>query len=67
VAAAMFLVETFFAGYLLKNLYGAGPVYFVADDAAHAPVLKLTWAAVCLLAVYLLGLVRGWLYAPVAR
>lgn len=67
VAGAMFLVETFFAGYLLMHLYGTGPVYFVADDAAHAPVLTLTWVAVCLLAVYLLALVRGWLYAPATR
>ncbi len=67
VAAAMFLVETFFAGYLLIHLYSTGPVYFVADDAGHAPVLRLTWAAVFLLVVYLLGLVRGWLYAPAAR
>ncbi len=67
VAAAMFLVETFFAGYLVIYLYGTDPIYFVADDGAHAPVLRLTWAVVFLLSAYLLGLVKGWLYAPAAR
>ncbi len=67
VASVMFLVETFFASYLLIHLYGTDPIYFVADDGTHAPVLRLTWAVVLLLAAYLLGLVKGWLYAPAAR
>ena len=61
VLVFMFIAESYFALYMLNNVQGDGPVYFV-PSSGHDSVLMMTWVLVSLLALYLFRFVRGWLY-----
>lgn len=62
--AALFVIETGFAWYMLQNVHsGHGVVYYVPDGNSHRMVLELTTATVLAMAAYLIFFIRKWLYA----
>lgn len=63
----MFLIELGFAGYMLFNVQSDQAVFFVPDQDSHRQVLMLTWAVVGILTLYLIALIREWLYVSFKR
>ncbi len=61
VLVAMFLLETYFAWYMLHNVIADEPVYYVPQDSQHSFVFDLTWAAVVVLLVYKIVFLQRWL------
>lgn len=63
VMAVLFAVETGFAWYMLRHVSTAqGTAYYVPAAPGHQPVLVITAVAVGMTWIYLLYLVRAWLY-----
>ena len=58
VTMAMLGLESFFAWYMLNNVRGDGPIYYVPATAAHQTVLVITGVAVTVLASYYLVFIR---------
>lgn len=63
VTAMFFVAEMFFAWYMVRHFVtrGAGAIYFVPDDPAHAGVLRATAGTVAVLAAYLAFFMQRWL------
>jgi hypothetical protein len=62
VVCLMFLVEAFFAWYMLTHVYASiGPVYFVPALEEFKFILRLTWLVVSALAVYTVYFFNKWL------
>ncbi len=67
--AMAFVPEIYFAWYMQRyfSTQGAGAVYFVPDDPAHALVLNVTAAAVVCCSVYIIIFLVRWLHAASDR
>ncbi|MGF1498624.1 MAG: hypothetical protein ACFB8W_17630 [Elainellaceae cyanobacterium] len=61
VTGGMFLVEIYFAGYMLQNVHlGDDPVYFVPGESQYAGILIVTWIVVVCLGVQQVLVGRQW-------
>ncbi|MEB3358600.1 MAG: hypothetical protein VKK04_17875 [Synechococcales bacterium] len=61
VTGGMFLVEIYFAGYMLRNVHlGSNPVYFVPGESQYAGILIATWVVVVCLSVQQVIVGRRW-------
>jgi hypothetical protein len=64
VMSVLFVVEFFFAMYMLKAVKSDAIVYYVPQSSEHALVLNLTWLVVILAGLYAAVFLRVWLYGP---
>ena len=62
VMGLLFLIESYFAWYMLNHVRGESAVYFVPDRAQHAGIIILTWILISILTVQQLIFARQWLY-----
>jgi len=58
--AVMFLIEAYFAYYMLHNVVSAEPVYYVPADSQHNMILLATWFAVTACIAFVVRLIRHW-------